>query len=445
MAFWNRKDKVEKKSSGKVLGTSTALGDFLIAGDPGTASTPAGALSLYDKSTAVSIPINTIADSFATLTPVLIIDGKKIVDHPLLTLLKNPSPYYTGPLLQEVLAKYYLITGETEVVALGNVDNPPLQLEPVSPRNVQVNSQSGAAVSSFIIDGNHLPGVYKAVTKDQRVRYLDSDGLKELKQIRSFSTKDDSLQRGQSLLVSASREAKQHILGGDHNVALLKNGGRVTLVYNLEEDLSKDEFEEAKSKIVRGFSGADNAGSMVVTAGGKSTVSELGNSNRDMDFDKLQKAARQSVALQFKVPLPLISTEAMAFNTYGLAKLALYDDAVLPLADKLYGGLKMLLFPRYDLDPSKVILTYDKDEITALVMRRNEELVKRAALGVEWIDELRSELGYEPLPDGKGEKLAKSSPTPAKPSPGGTNSPEIPDSNNEEEDLDEERPINANG
>jgi HK97 family phage portal protein len=411
MAIWNRKKsthKVEKK--GAVLGTSTTLGDFLILGDPGSAATPAGAFSLYEKSTAISIPINTITDSFSVLQPVLMVDGEKITEHPLLTLLKNPSPHFTQYLFFEVMSRYYLIAGETEIVAIGNIDRPPIQLEPVSPRNVSIAPKEDGTVGSFVVTDNHWPGNYIAQEANRRVRYLDGE-FRELKQIRNFSTKDGSLLRGQSLLVPASREAKQHILGGDHNVALLKNGGRITLVYNMEEDLTKDDFEEAKEKIIRRFSGADNAGSMIITAGGKSTVTELGNSNRDMDFSRLQAAAKQAVALQYKVPLPLISTEASTFNNYTQAKLALYDDAVLPLADKLFGGLEAFLFPRFDLDPSKTKLTYDRDEITALTMRRNEELVKRAVLGVETIDETRETLGLEALPEG-GDVLIKTATVP---------------------------------
>lgn len=402
MPFWTR-NKVEEKAA--VLGTSESLGSFLVLGDLGSAATPAAALSLYEKSTAVSVPINIIANSFSSLKPILVADGIKITEHPLLDLLRHPSSDFTGCLFFEIMAKDFLITGETEIVAIGQTERPPIQLEPVSPKNISVTEGAGGLVNSFTISGNHLSGNYKADRSSTEVRYI-SGPVRELKQIRNYSTKNDSLLRGQSPLVSASREAKQHILGGDHNVALLQNGAKATLVYNLEEDLGPVDFKEAKEVILKAHAGAKNAGSIIVVAGGKATVSELGNSNRDMDFNKLQTAAKQSVALQYQVPLPLISIEATSFNNYREAKLALYDDATIPLADKLFGGLEDFLFPRYKLDSSKIRLTYDPDEITALTMRRTSELIKRASLGVELVNEIRKSLGKDPLPDG-GDVLVK--------------------------------------
>lgn len=403
--FFKKTKQIETKAL--TVSSSPALANFLLFGEPGSAQTPSSALKLYEDSTAVSVPINMVADSFSTL--VLVLEdketGEKITDSPLLDLLNTPSPHYTGCLFKEIIAKDFLITGETEIIAIGNTSRPPIQLEPINPKNVTISPNSERLIGSFSVSGSHLDGVY-VLDISNTVNYF-SGGMKELKQIRNYSTKDDSLLRGQSPLVSASKEARQHILGGKHNVALLNNGGRPTLVYNIEEDMNNDDFSAAREKVENKFAGASNAGSIIVTAGGKSTVTELGNTNRDMDFTNLQAMARQAVALQYRVPLPLITTDASSFNNYQQAKLALYDDAVLPLAGKLLGGLEDFLFPRFNIDATKFKLTYDKDKINTLTMRRNEELIKRAALGVERVDEIRATLGLEPIGDDRGDKFVK--------------------------------------
>jgi HK97 family phage portal protein len=342
-----------------------------------------------------------VANNFASLQPILMIDGVKITDHPLLDLLRRPSADFTGVLFQEVIAKDYLVTGETEIIALGNENGPPINIEPVSPKNVSITMDDKGRVGSFTVTQSSMGGAYEAERDSRDVRYINTRSRDTLKQIRNYSTKDNSLLNGQSLLVSASREASQHILGSDHNIALLENGGKATLVYNIEEDLDKDDFEATKDKVRSALSGTSNAGKVVITSGGKATISELGTSNRDMDFNKLQTAAKQSVALQYRVPLPLISIEASSFNNYQEAKLALYDDAIIPLADKLFGGLQDFLFPRFKLDPNKARLTYDPDQITALATRRSEEMLKRASLGVETVNEFREELGRDPHPEGE--------------------------------------------
>lgn len=389
----------ETKSSAKVLGLPEELGSFLMFGTTGSASTPASAMSLYDKSTAVSIPINYIAEAFASINPVLKNGSEIITDHPVLDLLQVPSPFYTQDLFFENLAKNYLITGETELIAIGGVNRPPIELLPMNPKNVTITEGSGGLATSMIVSGETLVGAYNLVKQGRTARYLRGN-LAEIKQIRNYSTRNNSLIRGQSPLVSASAEARQHIEGNAHNISLLTNGGRVSLVFHFDEDMGDDDFEATRQRVIEQYGGAQQAGKIGVTSGGKLDIKELGINNKDMDFANLQNMARMAVALQYKFPLPLLSTDASTFNNYKEAKSALYDDAVLPLADRLFGGLSDFLLPRYGLDPSKFRITYNMDQITALTSRRNEELKLRRELNLETTNEMRTLIGREPIDGG---------------------------------------------
>jgi len=393
--FWEKKSH----SNSVVLGLNDELGKFFSFGMQGHATTAASALALYESSTAVSIPINMIADAFASITPVLEIDGSFETKHPILDLLNIPSPYYTKELFFEALAKDYLITGEEVIIAIGGVNRPPLELQPISPSNLSVNEGTGGISQSMIISGNTMPGQYNLITIKSKARYLQGN-LKELKQTRNFSPRHNSLLRGMSPLRSASAEARQHIKGNAHNVALLENGGKLSLVFNIEDDLSVDEFKAAEAAIHTKYGGSTKAGSIGVTSGGKLDIQELGTSNKDMDFVNMQQMAQRAVALQYKVPLPLVTTDASTFNNYAAAKLALYDDAVLPLADRLFSGLSQLLVPRYGLDVTKVKITYNPDKITALESRRNENLKLRKELNIESLNELRAMVGREDVEGG---------------------------------------------
>jgi len=390
---------IETKSSTKVLGLSEELGSFLKFGAGGTAVTPTGAMNLYNKSTAVSIPINYIAEAFASINPVLKDGNEIITDHPVLDLLQTPSSFYTQDLFFENLAKNYLITGEAEIIAVGNINRPPIELQPINPKNVTINEGPGGLAISMIVSGETLVGAYNLEKRGRQSRYIRGN-LSEIKQIRNYSTRDNSLIRGQSALVSASAEVMQQINGNNHNVKLLEQGGRVSLVFNYDADFNIDDFEETKNRVREQFGGHANAGQIGVTSGGNLTIQELGKSNKDMDYLNLQVMAQKSIALQYKFPLPLLSTEASTFNNYKEAKAALYDDSVLPLADRIFGGLSDFLLPRYGLDPSKIRLTYDMDQITALSARRNEELKLRKDLGIESVNELRGLIGKEPVDGG---------------------------------------------
>jgi len=374
------------------LGLTDELGKFLIFGETSGAS-PASALNLYEQSTAVSVPINMVVDAFCVIEPVLQLGENEVMfEHEVLDLLKNPSPHYTRELFFEVMAKNFLITGEAEVVALGLVDRPPLELQPLSPAVVSPVQGPGGIVGSFNVSGNTLPGVYRPDRKGRRVRYFNG-ALLEFKQIRNFSTRNNSLLRGQSLLVPAAREARQHILGTQHNVSLLEKGGRVSLVFHFEEDMDEDHFEEVKERVRLQYGGATEAGKIGVTAGGKMTLQHLGGTNADMDWANLQLIAQKSVAMQYRVPLPLITDQRQTLNNYREGKLALYDDAVIPLSRRLFRALSDMLLPRFGLDPAKARIVMNQDDVSALVSRRNDELLKRRQIGVEADNEIRGLMG----------------------------------------------------
>lgn len=381
-----------------VLGINDELANLLKFGH-NKGETPASALQLYEDSSAVSIPVNKVADAFAGLNLVLQIGDEIIREHEVLDLLSCPSSYYDQELFLETLAKNYLITNESHVVAIGAVNRPPLELQPISPANASINEGKGGAPGTIVISGTTLTGNYVPDTRKRKVRYLNG-GLRELHYIRGFSTKNNSLLRGQSLLLSAGREARQHILGGDHNVSILEKGGRVSLVFHFEEDMEPDDFKAVKESIDESYAGANKAGKIGVTSGGKLKIQELAKNNKDMDFAELQKMAKFAVALQYKVPLPLITVDAATFNNYGVANLALYDDAVLPLAGKILNGLSLFLLPRYGIDPARARITYDIDAITALAIRRNEELKLRSEVNIESDNELRAMIGREPYTGG---------------------------------------------
>ncbi len=394
--FWRKnRPVVERKAA---LGTSESLGNFLIFGTKG-ATTPASSLNLYNESTAVSVPVNKVAETFASIAPVLQIDDKIIVDHPVLDLLQHPSPLYDSYTFLEMVGKHFLITGEAGLIALGNIRRPPLELQPMSPANVSPVEGKGGFAGSYSISGNTLAGNYGISPKRGEIRYFDGN-LREFKQIRGFSTKNNGLLRGQSPLVSASAEARQHILSNNHNISILEKGGRVSVVFHFEGEYDDDAFEETKERVREQYGGASKAGQIGVTAGGKMNIEELSKSNKDMDFVKLVRIAMDSVALQYSVPLPLISNQANTFNNYGTAQVALYDNATLPLADRIFGSLSSWLLPRYGLDPHKVKITYDILSIPVLRARVLDEIKTRKGINVETDNELRTLMAREPYSGG---------------------------------------------
>lgn len=399
---WQREAPKTIVRSKSVIGENDVMAAMLPLLRSSGLKTPAESLALYEDSTAVSIPIDWVADPLADIDPVLETrDGKFDNTHPVLELLQSPSPDYTGRLFRDVISHDYLITGETFVAALGPDGRPPVELQPLSPSAMNAWTEDGTGiVMRWEVTGPTLKGNYTRTRERQQARYINEKQPMgaELRQIRRYSTTNHSLVRAQSPLVSASREARQHLLGLLHNSSLLTRGGRGSLVFNYKQEggMIQDDLDELMARIRSQYGGAGNAGKIMIEVAEALEILELGASNKDMDFATLQSMAQRAIALRYHVPLPLITTDASTFANFEASILALYDYAVLPAYRRIFDGLSDFLLPRFNLDPRNVRLSYDPNQITALMSRRLDELVKRRGLYVESGNELRAALGREP-------------------------------------------------
>jgi len=157
--------------------------------------------------------------------------------------------------------------------------------------------------------------------------------------------------------------------------------------------LDDDEHKERTQKINETFGGPENAGKIGVMSGGDvEKVEELGTTQKDMDYAELDRIAGQAIYFRYKIPLPLITVSASTFNNMQTGIEMLYDNAVLPLADKLFSGLTRFLLPRFGIDMNTARITYNPDSLQALKTRRLDELKKRKDIGVETANELRESI-----------------------------------------------------
>lgn len=392
---------VEKKSF--ALGLNDALASVLAISEPGVAHTAHQSMRMYRRTTAVSVPVNMIAEPFSELHPVIenMDTGEVRRTGDVLDLLRRPHEGFSRQLFMEAIGKYYLIAGETGIVALGSPSRPPVGLVPVNPANFDVTQDPETGMPGhYRVSGATLNGVYKPDIRSGTKRFMNED-LRELKVIRNFSTRDNSILRGQSPLVSASRDVRQQIQGDDYNISLLEKGGRTTLMFQFTNSLDPETFEERKQEILRQFTGPQQAGKPIITHGGQLDVKDASGSPRDMEFTDLRKSTADRIWMTYKVPLVLNSTDAATFSNMNSAALMLWNDAIIPLANRIFGELGEWLLPAYGLDPAIFRITGDYDKVDALKTNRVAQLQARADLGLETIDELREGIpGREPVEGG---------------------------------------------
>ena len=403
---------VERKSF--ALGLNDALASVLAISEPGVAHTANQAMRMYRRTTSVSVPVNMIAEPFSELHPILenMETGEQDRAHEVLDLLRRPHEAFSRQLFFEAIGKYYLVTGEASVVALGTPSRPPVALVPVSPVNVDATQDDSTGMPAFWrIDGPTLSGIYKPDVRAGQRRFMNSS-LRELRVIRNFSTRDNSLLRGQSPLVSAARDVRQQIQGDDYNISLLEKGGRTTLMFQFTNSLDPDTFEERKQEILRQFTGPQQAGKPIITHGGQLDIKDASGTPRDMEFADLRRSTADRIWATYKVPLVLNSTDAATFSNMDAAILMLWNDAIIPLANRIFGELGEWLLPRFGLDPAVWRITGDYDKVDALKTNRVNQLQARVNLGLETIDELREGIPGRENVEGGDELLVSGALTP---------------------------------
>jgi HK97 family phage portal protein len=406
-ANWNRVWG-DKATTPEVKTTSITIpaGSFLAyALGGGGYITSQQAMNFYRTNSSVATAVDLISEAIEQITPVLQMeDGTFVTEHPVLDLLRNPNGFQTWLEYIGQVSHYYLLKHDSHLGAIGSVRTAPIELWSATLVDVMPQEDVDLYPRSYNVTQGPVKGNYLRNRKG-RGNYRFFDGtLKELFHIMGFSSRSSQIQ-GDSPLQAAANDVRQQIEGRTHNLKLIKNGARLSLVMMFKDDkapLDDDEHKERVQQINEQIGGAENAGKpLVVSNADFSTIQEMSQSNKDMDYSKLDETATQVIYMRYGIPLPLISTKASTFNNMQTAIGIFYDRAVIPVLDKILSGHSSFLLPRYGLDPAKVKITYDPESIPVLRARMLDELEKRGKIGVETANELRSMIpNREPLDGG---------------------------------------------
>jgi hypothetical protein len=217
---------------------------------------------------------------------------------------------------------------------------------------------------------------------------------------------DDYL--GLSPLMAASIDVDQHNMIAKHNIALLANGARPSgaIVFKPADDagmrmmLSDGQRQQLQSDLHSRFQGVDNAGKPVLLEG-DFDWKEMGMSPRDMDFLSQMNMSAKDIALCFGIPSQLIGVpDAQTYANVQEARLALYEETIIPLAKRIESDLNEWLAPAFGDDIS---ISYDIDSIPAMTERRRrvyENVTAAVRDGIISRNEARERLGLEPITGG---------------------------------------------
>jgi len=314
---------------------------------------------------------------------------QELEDHPLKSLLARPHPGAAGTALFERLAGHILMAGEAYLLALGPEDAPPRELWPLRPDRVRV--VTGAS-------GLPLAYAYTAGGRTTEFPVDPATGRCAVMAWRLFDPLDEW--RGASPLAAASAAIEQHNAAGAWNQALLRNGARPSgaLVYAPKDgpwELAPDQFQRLRETLAADVSGPANAGKPLLLEGGLDWR-PMSLTPKDMDFLSAKHAAAREIATALGVPPMLLGVPGDAtYANYREARLALWEETILPLLDGLASELNAWLAPRFG---AGLRLVPDLDAVSALSPRREAVWARVGGADFLTADEKRAAVGYGPLP-----------------------------------------------
>jgi HK97 family phage portal protein len=252
-----------------------------------------------------------------------------------------------------------------------------------------------------------MPVAYDYVLKGQVIESYEVDqttGNSKVKHIKLFNPLDDYY--GMSPIQASSVDVDQHNLANKHNVNLLQNGARPSgaVIFNPKDEtgghvqLSDVQRNQLINDVNQRFSGTGNAGKPMLLEG-DFDWKEMGLSPKDMDFVQLKNMSAKDIALVYGVPSQLIGIpDAQTYSNFAEAKLALYNETIIPLLDRVQGDLNEWLVPMFK--EQGLELRYDIDSIPAMAEQRKrvfESVTQGVQNGILTRNEAREQLGYERL------------------------------------------------
>lgn len=367
-------------------------------------------LNLFSQTAPLNNAIDIISNELATLTPQVVDKNNEVVpNHPVLELLKAPNADSTQNEFLYKLTAFFISTGNGYIVGTGPVSLPPLEISISFPQQVTLQSDARDGLASIINNQTCSSNIeFKRHEVKSRFRFYHQDE-REIWHLKTFNPIPGIL-TGQSPASSIFPEIDLYNFSSIHNVSLLKRGGRPSGILmmstaknagnNPEPPMTDAQYNRIQEQTNNFLAGAENAGKVLVAEGANVDYKDIITSNRDMDLLEGRKDVKQTIYNKYHIPLPFVNPERQTFANMGLAKEQLYDNAVIPLADRIFNELDLFLMPRYGKRSEGQRLTYNKAIIPALQARKTRDAEKRKKLGIFTDNELRAQLGVEPYVGG---------------------------------------------
>lgn len=288
--------------------------------------------------------------------------------HPLARLLAAPAPGKNASFFLQEIVSSLMIGGNAYIYAPGAAGGrdaaPPRELHLLRQDCMRAEAGKGGLASTYLYDNG--------AGDTRRFAVNRVTGASDILHIRHYHPLDEM--NGFAPAEAASDAVEQHNRASRWNLSLLENGARPSgaLIVKQGEHgegfLTDEQYQRLREQTDTHYAGAANAGRPLILEGGLDWR-EMSISPRDMEFLDAKHSAARDIALAFGVPPQLLGIPGD--NTYANlaeARLALWEQTVMPLAEEILSVFNRSLAPLYGDSP---VLSYDYERVTALSPRRD--------------------------------------------------------------------------
>lgn len=358
------------------------------------------AYNLYETTASFSDAVDTISTNAKSINPFIFDENWEIVEeHPLLNLLSRPNRNQSWREFFFECAINKLVSNNLFLIATGNVNREILEIYPIKSsyiimNGLDVNSQPIYQIST----ANRLRifnGIYKFDTKSKS--FLNTD-YRELIHLKGYCKNSGDEVFALPIINSVLKEIEIANGSAVHNSSLLKNGVTLSGIFKLATS-DRKAIEEFRRQVTTYFSGNSNAGKYIAAHADNIDFKPINATNKDMQILELKDDSEDAIYRKFNIPQPLYKSGTQTFNNYATARTSLYDDAVLPLVDDIFGKLEEIFKHRKMLD-EKFRISYSLNDISALQQRTADWAKSLSEIGVLTDNEIRAELGYDSFKGG---------------------------------------------
>lgn len=334
--------------------------------------------------------ISLIAESASGIPLTLYRGDAEASDHPMLELMDKPSPAQDGVSFRTAVHSYDLLAGNyyIERMRAGST----VELYAHRPDRMTIVPGSAGIPRQF---------VYKV---GQRSTEWDVDpvtGKSDILHGKHFHPLNDWY--GQSPLEAAAYSIDQHNAASLWNMGVLQNSGKPSGALKYapregDETMPEEMYQRLKAELDDHRGAKGRPGRQLLLEGGLDWV-QMAMSAMDLDWlNGIDKAASY-IAQVFNVPEQLVGVPGQqTYNNYREARLALYEDAVLPAVDRFCRAFTEW-HVRPELGP-QWRLTFNEDDVPALAPRKEQQWDRIQAADDLSINEKRKAKGYEPVEGG---------------------------------------------